>query len=78
VSRSPSNLKALDVPVFVAHGVRHLAETNLECYSCLPFWKGVFSGAIPSRAKPSVVSAASITEPLSLIRARGKARFCKA
>src|SRR5258707_15616941 len=31
-----------------------------------------------SRAKPSVVSAASMAEPLALIRARGKARFCKA
>jgi hypothetical protein len=32
VSGSPSNLKALDVPVFIASGVRHLTETNLECY----------------------------------------------
>jgi hypothetical protein len=32
VSGSPSNLKTLDVPVFIASGVGHLTETNLECY----------------------------------------------
>ena len=30
MSGSPAKLKALDVPVFVARGVRHLAETNLR------------------------------------------------
>jgi hypothetical protein len=33
---------------------------------------------MPKRASPSVVSAASMAESLSLISARGKARFCKA
>src|SRR6516162_5927791 len=35
----------------------------------------VVSCRMPKRAKPSVVSAASMAEPLSVIRARGKARF---
>ena len=50
--------------------------------SCFPFCSGEYGSVVwwtmPSRSRPSTVSAASIAAPLSVRSARGSARFWKA